>query len=56
VCGAGGGGYLLLAVPSSAHPAVRTALTVMGGEFAPFMFTAAGVRATRGDAMWAPRP
>jgi D-glycero-alpha-D-manno-heptose-7-phosphate kinase len=54
VCGAGGGGYLLLAVPSSAHTAVRTALTGMGGEFAPFMFTAAGVRATRGDAMWAP--
>jgi D-glycero-alpha-D-manno-heptose-7-phosphate kinase len=54
VCGAGGGGYLLLAAPSSAHPAVRTALTGMGGEFAPFMFTSAGVRATRGDAMWAP--
>jgi D-glycero-alpha-D-manno-heptose-7-phosphate kinase len=56
VCGAGGGGYLLLAAPPAAHPAVRAALTRMGGEFAPFTFTASGVRATRGDARWAPTP
>jgi D-glycero-alpha-D-manno-heptose-7-phosphate kinase len=56
VCGAGGGGYLLLAAPPPAHDAVRTALTGMGGEFAPFTFTPSGVRATQGDAMWAPTP
>jgi D-glycero-alpha-D-manno-heptose-7-phosphate kinase len=56
VCGAGGGGYLLIAAPPRAHPAVREALTQMGGEFAPFTFTASGVRATQGGAMWAPTP
>jgi D-glycero-alpha-D-manno-heptose-7-phosphate kinase len=54
VCGAGGGGYLLIAAPPDAHAAVRTALEAMGGEFAPFSFTPAGVRATRGAATWAP--
>jgi galactokinase/mevalonate kinase-like predicted kinase len=54
VCGAGGGGYLLLAAPPVAHPAIRTALTEMGGEFASFTFTASGVRATQGDTVWAP--
>jgi galactokinase/mevalonate kinase-like predicted kinase len=56
VCGAGGGGYLLIAAPPPGHPDIRAALTAMGGEFAPFMFAASGVRATRGDAMWAPTP
>jgi D-glycero-alpha-D-manno-heptose-7-phosphate kinase len=54
VCGAGGGGYLLIAAAPEAQPAVRTALETMGGEFAPFRFTPAGVRATRGAATWAP--
>jgi D-glycero-alpha-D-manno-heptose-7-phosphate kinase len=54
VCGAGGGGYLLLAAPREAHPAVRTALEHRGGQFAPFSFRATGVRATRGAETWAP--
>jgi D-glycero-alpha-D-manno-heptose-7-phosphate kinase len=54
VCGAGGGGYLLLAVPAGAQPAVRAALEELGGQFARFSFRAAGVRATRGPQTWAP--
>jgi D-glycero-alpha-D-manno-heptose-7-phosphate kinase len=54
VCGAGGGGYLLIAAAPGAHAAVRTALEAMGGEFAPFSFVTSGVRATRGAATWAP--
>jgi len=56
VCGAGGGGYLLIAANPDVHPAVRTALEGMGGEFAPFAFAPAGVRATRAGATWAPAP
>ena len=54
VCGAGGGGYLLLAAPPANHPAIRTALQRLDGQFAPFGFTMAGVRARRGDETWAP--
>jgi D-glycero-alpha-D-manno-heptose-7-phosphate kinase len=54
VCGAGGGGYLLLAAPAGAQPAVRAALEELGGQFARFSFRAAGVRATRGQQTWAP--
>jgi D-glycero-alpha-D-manno-heptose-7-phosphate kinase len=54
VCGAGGGGYLLIAAPPAAHPAVRSALEAMDGQFAPFAFRGAGVRATRAGATWAP--
>ena len=56
VCGAGGGGYLLVAAAPEAHPTVRTALEAMGGELAPFAFVPKGVCATRGDATWAPAP
>jgi len=56
VCGAGGGGYLLIAAHAGAQPAVRAALEAMGGEFAPFAFVPAGVRATRAGATWAPGP
>ncbi|MFL5789903.1 MAG: GHMP kinase [Actinomycetota bacterium] len=56
VCGAGGGGYLLVAAAREVQRAVRAALEAMGGEFAPFAFTPAGVRATRGGATWAPAP
>lgn len=54
VCGAGGGGYLLLAAPPDAHAEVRAALEGLGGQFAPFAFRADGVRATRGADTWAP--
>jgi D-glycero-alpha-D-manno-heptose-7-phosphate kinase len=54
ICGAGGGGYLLVACPSDRRPAVRAALEALGGQIAPFEFHAEGVRAKRGDAVWAP--
>ncbi|HTG48243.1 MAG TPA: GHMP kinase [Actinomycetota bacterium] len=54
ICGAGGGGYLLIAADPAAQPAVRTALEAAGGQFAPFAFRAEGVRATRGADRWAP--
>ena len=54
VCGAGGGGYLLLAAPPASHGAIRTALEGLHGQFAPFGFTPVGVRAHRGGDTWAP--
>jgi D-glycero-alpha-D-manno-heptose-7-phosphate kinase len=54
VCGAGGGGYLLIAAPPEAHPAIRAELEGIGGQFARFGFTQAGVRAHRGAETWAP--
>ena len=54
ICGAGGGGYLLIASPPGARAAVRAALEGMGGQFAPFEVDPAGVRARRGDRHWAP--
>ncbi|HUL84069.1 MAG TPA: hypothetical protein VLX89_00945, partial [Actinomycetota bacterium] len=54
ICGAGGGGYLLIAAGPGVQPAVRVALEAVGGQFAPFSFRAEGVRATRGSTVWAP--
>jgi D-glycero-alpha-D-manno-heptose-7-phosphate kinase len=54
VCGAGGGGYLLIAADPSRHDEIRARLTSMGGQFAPFSFTSAGVRASRGSVTWTP--
>ena len=54
ICGAGGGGYLLIAAPPEAHGPVRDALTALGGQFATFAFTSAGVRATRDGRTWSP--
>ncbi len=54
ICGAGGGGYLLIAAGPGAQPPVRAALEAAGGQFAPFSFRAEGVRATRGSTTWAP--
>ena len=54
ICGAGGGGYLLIASPPEARAAVRSALEAMGGQFAPFEIDPAGVRARRGDDRWTP--
>ena len=57
ICGAGGGGYLLLAAPPPAHAGgAGRARPGWAVQFAPFTFTASGVRATRGDARWAPTP
>ena len=54
ICGAGGGGYLLLAAPPSAHEAIKRALSRSGGQFAAFRFSPDGVRARRGGDVWAP--
>ncbi len=55
VCGAGGGGYLLLAAPPDRHRAIRSELAGLDAQFAPFGFTHAGVRATRAGESWTPR-
>ena len=54
ICGAGGGGYLLIAAAPTAHASVRRALTALGGQFASFAFSSTGVRATRADRVWSP--
>ena len=54
ICGAGGGGYLLLYCRPSAQPFVRSELEGLGAQFAPFAFHADGVRARRGDEVWMP--
>ncbi len=54
ICGAGGGGYLLLACPPRRQRAVRTALERLGGQFADFAFRSHGVEARSGDRVWRP--
>lgn len=54
ICGAGGGGYLLLACPPETQPAVREALEGLGGQFADFAFRRDGAEARRGDLVWRP--
>jgi D-glycero-alpha-D-manno-heptose-7-phosphate kinase len=54
ICGAGGGGYLLLACEPARQPAVRAALESMGGQVADFAFRAHGVEARVGDRVWRP--
>jgi D-glycero-alpha-D-manno-heptose-7-phosphate kinase len=54
VCGAGGGGYLLIAAPPRSHADVRSALMALGGQFAPFGFTMRGVRVAGDGVVWAP--
>jgi D-glycero-alpha-D-manno-heptose-7-phosphate kinase len=54
ICGAGGGGYLLLYCRPSAQPVVRAELERLGAQFAPFAFRAEGVHAIRGDERWTP--
>ena len=54
ICGAGGGGYVLIACPPKARAAVRATLEELGGQLAPFDFERQGVRAFRGDDIWMP--
>jgi D-glycero-alpha-D-manno-heptose-7-phosphate kinase len=54
ICGAGGGGYMLLACRRDRQPAVRTALEALGGQFAEFAFRAHGVEARAGGRVWRP--
>jgi D-glycero-alpha-D-manno-heptose-7-phosphate kinase len=54
LCGAGGGGYLLLACGPERQPAVREALEGHGGAFAEFAFRQQGVEAHDGERTWRP--
>jgi D-glycero-alpha-D-manno-heptose-7-phosphate kinase len=54
ICGAGGGGYLLLACPPARQADVRHALEERGGQFADFSFRTHGVEARSGDRVWRP--
>jgi D-glycero-alpha-D-manno-heptose-7-phosphate kinase len=54
ICGAGGGGYLLLCCRPERQGSVRSALAGLGAQFAPFRFQPEGVRARRGAEVWAP--
>jgi D-glycero-alpha-D-manno-heptose-7-phosphate kinase len=54
ICGAGGGGYLLLYCRPAAQPTVTAELERLGAQFAPFTFSSTGVRATRGEEIWGP--
>ena len=54
ICGAGGGGYLLVAAAPEHQGAVRAELERLGGQIAPFAFFPEGVRARRGREVWAP--
>jgi D-glycero-alpha-D-manno-heptose-7-phosphate kinase len=54
ICGAGGGGYLLLACRPDRQPAVRAALETLGGQLADFSFRSRGVEARLGDRVWRP--
>jgi D-glycero-alpha-D-manno-heptose-7-phosphate kinase len=54
ICGAGGGGYLLLYCRPRAQAAVRSELERLGARFTPFGFTWRGVHAEREGKMWSP--
>src|SRR5918995_5772579 len=54
ICGAGGGGYLLLACGPQRQAAVREALEEVGGQFAAFAFRSHGVEARSGERVWRP--
>ena len=54
ICGAGGGGYLLLACAPERHDQVRRTLEERGAQFADFSFRAHGVEARAGERVWRP--
>jgi D-glycero-alpha-D-manno-heptose-7-phosphate kinase len=54
VCGAGGGGYLLLYCRPPAQPRVRAELGRLGCQFAPFRLHPRGVYAVHGPELWIP--
>lgn len=54
ICGAGGGGYLLLACSPEHQPWVRSALEAHGAAFADFAFSPLGVRARVAERVWRP--
>ena len=54
ICGAGGGGYLLIYASTERQPSVRGALEALGGQLVPFALRSQGVWAERGGVRWAP--
>jgi D-glycero-alpha-D-manno-heptose-7-phosphate kinase len=54
ICGAGGGGYLLLYCNPGFQPAVRAKLEQLGGRFTDFAFHPGGVEARAGERVWRP--
>jgi D-glycero-alpha-D-manno-heptose-7-phosphate kinase len=54
ICGAGGGGYVLLACEPARQPAVRAALEAHGGQLTDFAFRAHGVEVASPDGRWRP--
>jgi len=54
ICGAGGGGYLLLACTPGRQPQVRSALEAHGGALADFAFSPLGVQARVAERVWRP--
>ncbi len=54
ICGAGGGGYLLLYCRPEHQPAVRARLESLGGQFARFGLVSRGVQAQAGATRWEP--
>lgn len=54
ICGAGGGGYLLVACSPRVRDDVAAELDRLGGQIAPFKFFPSGVTARRGDRGWLP--
>jgi D-glycero-alpha-D-manno-heptose-7-phosphate kinase len=54
ICGAGGGGYLLLACEPSRRSAVGEAMRANGGRITDFAFRAHGVQAVTAHATWRP--
>ncbi len=54
ICGAGGGGYILIASEPAARSAVRLELERLGGQIAPFSFRREGARALIADDVWMP--
>jgi len=54
ICGAGGGGYLLLACRPERRAEVTAALEAHGARVTGFSFTHEGVRARVGDRIWRP--
>ena len=54
ICGAGGGGYLLVSCRSERIDDVHSALERHGGQLAPFSFDPSGVHANVGGRTWRP--
>jgi D-glycero-alpha-D-manno-heptose-7-phosphate kinase len=54
MCGAGGGGYLLVACDPARRDTVGRALAAAGGRLTEFHFRTAGVEALVGDRTWRP--